>query len=307
MNERPRPPEQPVPAPPPAGIRARVRAMRAHFVFQREMRLRLVSAIVLIPVVLGATWLDEVSFAFIVALTGTLVLHEWLRMIGAGDIVTLRWIGWIGLVLIAATALAVSTVWALLLIPVVVVAAAVAAWRHRMHVAVRWVSAGIVYASIAIVALIELRKGEDGFGAVMFVFLVAWATDIAAFFVGRKVGGPKLWRRVSPSKTWSGAIGGLVAGTLFGALVAYVLDQRVTLATLLTALVVAMAAEAGDLLESAAKRRFAVKDAGSLIPGHGGVMDRVDGLIVASLVTVLIGSAVAVDTPATGLLELIGR
>lgn len=307
MNMRPDPDPPRVNAPPPEGIRAKVRAMRSRFVFQREMRLRLLSAMVLIPLVLVATYLDEVSFAFIVALTGGLVLHEWLRMIGAGHITNLRWVGWIGLVAIAAVALTQPSPAALLVIPVVIVAAAVAAWGHRFDVAVRWVSAGIIYAGLAIVALVELRKGADGFGAVVFVFLVAWATDTAAFFVGRKMGGPKLWRRVSPSKTWSGAIGGLVAGTIVGVLVTVFLDQHVTVLTVLTALIVAVAAEAGDLLESAAKRRFAVKDAGSLIPGHGGVMDRVDGLIAASLVTVLIGSAMAVDTPASGLIELIGR
>jgi phosphatidate cytidylyltransferase len=292
---------------PPAGLRARVKAMRERFVFQRELRLRLFSAAVLIPLVLVATYLDEVSFAMIVALTGALVLYEWLRMIGAGHLVTLRWVGWIGLVVVAATALTQPTFVALATIPLLVVAAAIAAWRHRFYVAVRWVSAGILYASVAIVALVELRKGDDGFGAVVFVFLVAWATDTAAFFVGRKLGGPKLWRRVSPSKTWSGAIGGLVAGTLFGAVVALFIDDGVTVAALGTALVVAVAAEAGDLLESAAKRRFSVKDAGTLIPGHGGVMDRVDGVILASLVTVLIGTAMAADTPAAGLIDLIGR
>ncbi len=171
----------------------------------------------------------------------------------------------------------------------------------------RWVGSGVFYAGLAIIALISLRKGVDGFGAVMFVFLIAWTADTAAFFVGRKVGGPKLWRRVSPSKTWSGAIGGVLAGAACGALVLSALEAPLSASGFVAAALVAMASVGGDLLESAAKRRFSIKDAGTLIPGHGGVMDRVDGLIAAAVVTMLIGSLAAEQTPAGGLLWLMGR
>jgi phosphatidate cytidylyltransferase len=189
----------------------------------------------------------------------------------------------------------------------VVAAFAVAARGARVEAAVRWVAAGMVYAGIAIVSLIELRKGADGFGAVVFVLLVAWATDTAAFLVGRQIGGPRLWRRVSPSKTWSGALGGLAAGTAFGALVAVALDVPPSLSVVLAAALVAVAAEAGDLLESACKRRFHIKDAGTIIPGHGGVMDRVDGLVAASVATLVLGSLTGGGTASAGLLALMGR
>lgn len=295
------------PGRPPRRIRERARRLREHFVFQREMRLRLVSAAVLIPTVLLFTWFDEVSFMVLVLLTGALVLREWLRMVGAGDLAGVRWVGWSGLVLIALAALTAPMPVAAVVALAAMLAAALVARAQRVDVAVPWVAAGTVYAGLAIMALVALRRGADGFGAVVFVFLVAWATDTFAFFVGRRVGGPKLWHRVSPSKTWSGAFGGLVAGTLFGALVARWLGVPVTGATLLVAALIAVVAQAGDLLESAAKRHFAVKDAGSIIPGHGGVMDRVDGLITASFLAVLLGQMMPGDTAAAGLLALMGR
>ena len=281
--------------------------MRERFVFQREMRLRLISAAILIPVMLVVTWYGEVAFALIVALISWLVLYEWLRMIGCGHSVRLRWVGWIGLAVVALAALTQPIEIAAGIGAVAALVAALVAWSARFDVRVRWVAAGIVYASVAVVALIELRKGDDGFGAVMFVFLIAWATDTFAFIVGRKVGGPRLWRAVSPSKTWSGALGGLAAGTLFGAIVAVVLGVPITVTTLAAAAFVATAVQAGDLLESAAKRRFAIKDAGSIIPGHGGVMDRVDGLVAAAAVTAVLGSVVTTEAPATGLWTLMGR
>lgn len=292
---------------PPSRIRRRVRELREHFVFKKELRARMMSAAILIPTALFATWFGEVSFFVVVLLTGALVLYEWLRMIGAGHIAPLRWVGWIGLAMVAVAALTQPLGVAALAVVACAFVCGAVAWSYRFDIAVRWVAAGIVYAGVAVVCLIALRKGVDGFGAVVFVFLIAWASDTAAFFVGRKVGGPKLWRRVSPSKTWSGACGGLVFGTIFGVLVAAWLNVPVTPTTVMVAALVSISAQAGDLLQSAAKRRFAVKDAGSIIPGHGGVMDRVDGLMVAGLVTVVLGSLVVADLPATGLLTLMGR
>lgn len=292
---------------PPSLVRERVRSLRARFVFQREMRLRLMSAAVLIPSVLVLTYVHEISFALVVLLTGALVLYEWLRMIGAGGSRRLCAVGWVGLAVIATATLTQPIGVALAVMAMAVLASIVAAWAVKAPARLRWVAAGTLYAGAAILALVALRKGADGFGAVVFVFLVAWATDTAAFFVGRRVGGPRLWRRVSPSKTWSGAFGGLVAGVVFGAAVALWLDVPLGPAVLLAAALVAVSAQAGDLLESAAKRRFSIKDAGTLIPGHGGVMDRVDGLIAASLVTMALGWTVAGATPAAGLLALMGR
>ncbi|WP_157956183.1 phosphatidate cytidylyltransferase [Acuticoccus yangtzensis] len=284
-----------------------MRKLRARFLFQREMKLRLLSAAVLIPLVIGALWLGEIAFAGIVLLTALLVQDEWLRMVGGHDRRAVLWGAYLvqcALTIVAVTLSLPAAVGALAA-GAVLVAAVAAMGRHP--VSPRWVGAGVLYAGAAIIAMIELRKGADGFGAVVFVLLIAWTTDTAAFFVGRKMGGPKLWRRVSPSKTWSGAIGGLVCGALCGAFVLSLLDAPWSLAGLFAAALVAVASIGGDLLESAAKRRFAIKDAGSLIPGHGGVMDRVDGLIAASLVTMLIGAVASADTAAGGFLSMMGR
>lgn len=292
---------------PPRSIRARARRLRERFVFQREMRLRLISASVLIPTVLLATYVGEVAFATVVLLTGLLVLYEWLRMVGGGTLVGLNALAYAALGGIAFAAATQAPPIALAVLAAAVLAVGLAAMTMRGTIKVRWAAAGMLYAGIAVVALISLRKGADGFGAVVFVFLVAWATDTAAFFVGRKVGGPRLWRAVSPSKTWSGALGGLVGGAVCGALVVLALDAPLSGFVVLAAGLVAIAAQAGDLIESAAKRRFAVKDAGSLIPGHGGMMDRVDGLILAALVTVVLGNLAPGETASAGLLALMGR
>ena len=272
-----------------------------------EMRLRLISAAVLVPVVIAFTWAHEISFSLVVLVAGGIILQEWLRMVGAGEATMLRWTGWIAITAVAVVAFVLPPTVSVAGIGVAVALVFAVARLSGAGVPAQWVVAGVIYSGLAVVSLIALRKGADGFGVVLFVFLVAWATDTAAFIVGRRLGGPRLWRSVSPAKTWSGALGGLFAGTALGVLVAMLLDVPPSLGVVLAAAIVAVAAQAGDLLESAAKRRFQVKDAGSIIPGHGGVMDRVDGLVAAGVATLVLGSLMGDPSPATGLLNLMGR
>jgi phosphatidate cytidylyltransferase len=125
--------------------------------------------------------------------------------------------------------------------------------------------------------------------AFVFLALTVWATDTCAFAAGRMIGGPLLWPQVSPNKTWSGALGGLAGGVAGGTLVAYA-DGLGRLAVVgVVALVLSALAQAGDLLESAIKRHFGAKDTSQLIPGHGGLMDRLDGFLVAAAAALLIG------------------
>ena len=147
---------------------------------------------------------------------------------------------------------------------------------------------GVVYLAPAAICLVWLRSTNQGPCWTLMLLLVTWAADIGAFAVGSALKGPKLWPRFSPNKTWSGFVGGLAAamatGTLMAALSAFQLNL---VAAALIGLVVGLATMAGDLWESALKRRFGVKDSGDLIPGHGGLLDRVDGLMFAVVVMAL--------------------
>jgi phosphatidate cytidylyltransferase len=154
-----------------------------------------------------------------------------------------------------------------------------------------WVAAGILYAAVTAIAPVVLRGSVDfGFVAIVFLFAVVWTTDIAGYVVGRLVGGAKLWPAVSPKKTWSGAIGGIIGAVIAGSAVVHFSGIPVG-AVIVLAAVLSIASQGGDLFESAIKRRFGVKDASHILPGHGGVMDRLDGFIVAALVAALIGLA----------------
>jgi phosphatidate cytidylyltransferase len=149
----------------------------------------------------------------------------------------------------------------------------------------------VVYAGVVLISPIVLRRDPQmGFAAVAFLFATVWATDIFAYLIGRRLGGPLLWPRLSPKKTWAGAVGGLAGGVVAGVLVAYASAGTHPVAAGVLALILSIAAQGGDLLESSVKRRFGAKDTSALIPGHGGVMDRVDGLLVAALIAVVIGA-----------------
>jgi len=141
---------------------------------------------------------------------------------------------------------------------------------------------GVFYIGWPALVLIWLRGTENGIYWVFFAFLIAWAADSAAYLVGKLIGGPKLWRKYSPNKTWSGFAGGMIAGMLTAGTLADLTNLfKSNTAALLVGLITALATMGGDLWESMLKRRYGVKDSGTLIPGHGGLLDRVDGLMFA--------------------------
>jgi phosphatidate cytidylyltransferase len=162
---------------------------------------------------------------------------------------------------------------------------------------------GVGFAGLPAVALIWLRADEPyGLWAVLFVMAMVVVTDTAAYFSGRLIGGPKLWPRVSPSKTWAGLGGAVVGSALAAAAFASLVPKANPLHLALLGAVIAVVAQAGDFAESALKRKFGTKDASQIIPGHGGFMDRVDGLVTAAIFAALFAAVVNIHAPAQALL-----
>ena len=155
-----------------------------------------------------------------------------------------------------------------------------------------WLATGAIYAVLLALCTILVRgQGTLGFVAILYMFAVVWMTDIGAYFAGRTFGGPKFAPTISPKKTWSGVIGGLIAGTLCSLAVLKGAGLAIAPANIILSLVLGITVVFGDLFESFLKRRFGVKDAGSLIPGHGGFLDRLDGFVAAIIVAALVGLA----------------
>src|SRR6185437_7367385 len=186
------------------------------------------------------------------------------------------------------------------------VAAALAVlWEWiKLVVGPGWIVAGIAYAGVLLVAPLVLRSdGEFGFLAMLILFGVVWTTDVLGYFAGRAFGGPKLMPTISPKKTWSGAIAGTLGAMIVAVLLAKSFGSFHVIAIALVALLLSTTAQFGDLFESWIKRRFGAKDASQLIPGHGGVMDRLDGFWAAALVACVIGVLRGgFGNPAAGLL-----
>jgi phosphatidate cytidylyltransferase len=264
--------------------------------------------LVLAPTAIAAAYIGGWLFLALCALAAVIVLWEWTSLVFRGTDARVFAPGLAALLVAMGLAAQGHSGTAIIMIAMGALLAFVlaAAWpphRHDSNTAL-WAAEGVIYAGIVLLAPASLRADPElGFVALVFLFAIVWATDILAYLVGRSVGGPLLWPQISPKKTWAGAIGGLAGGVAAGAAVAYAsLGISPAVAGTL-ALVLSIVAQGGDLFESAVKRRFGAKDASSLIPGHGGVMDRLDGFLVAALVAVLIGWVhQGMAAPARGLL-----
>jgi phosphatidate cytidylyltransferase len=245
-----------------------------------ELRTRVISAAVLAPVALAAEIYGGLPFAALVTLVGAIAYWEWTSIVGAASMPAPRWTGLVLLVLGLLAMAAVNADWG----PALIIASVLAFVGLGIFLPeLRWLSRGMAYVAVPCAAFIMLRQAEPfGWAAILYILAVVWATDIAAYFGGRALGGPKLWPRVSPKKTWSGALTGLAAAIVAGGATVALTGAGYVLAGLLLAIPLSIAAQAGDLFESAVKRRFGVKDSGNIIPGHGGVLDRVDGLFSAA-------------------------
>jgi phosphatidate cytidylyltransferase len=248
--------------------------------------LRVASAIVLAPLAIAVVWLGDWPFVLFWAIAAVAVLWEWHTLVvgprypsmlasSAGAVAIAALVGWRH-----------RPITAILLIGLGALAATIFAPRERRF----WITAGIGYAGCMLLAPILLRADTAyGFSALILLFAVVWSTDIFAYFAGRAIGGPKLAPRISPKKTWSGAIAGTAGAILVAVAVAGLLGTLDKGTIAVVALLLSIMAQLGDLFESWIKRRFGAKDASHLIPGHGGVMDRLDGFWAAAVAGCVIG------------------
>ncbi len=266
----------------------------------RELMLRVGSALVLVPLAIGTAYLGGWPFALFWSVAALGVFWEWSALVAGAAGRTLFMAGGAALVMSSGLA-AVGRFTAAVVVAAIgmIATGPLAPARHR-----GWAAGGVPYAGAISIAPIALRSdAEDGFVAVIFLFAIVWTTDIVAYFLGRLIGGPKLLARVSPKKTWSGAISGLIAAVLAALAVAEAAGLSRLLSIALVAAALSCVAQAGDLFESGLKRRFGAKDLSHLIPGHGGLMDRLDGFVIAAAVAALIGILRGgIEAPARGLL-----
>ena len=262
------------------------RPSRAGALRSSELVLRVCSALVLVPLAIGTAYLGGWAFALFWGAAAIGVLWEWISLVAPSEERSMLLIGG------AALALAVALAGMGHALAAIVVLAMGALGVAALTLAQRraWIAGAVVYAGALAVAPIVLRTDEEeGFLAVIFLFAIVWMTDIGAYFAGRALGGPKLVPQVSPNKTWAGAVGGLVAAILAAVAVANLAALTAIFALAVLALALSVFAQGGDLFESLLKRRFHAKDSSHLIPGHGGLMDRLDGFVTASVAAALIG------------------
>lgn len=252
-----------------------------------ELVLRTVSAVLLAIPALYATWAGGLLFAAMCAIGSALILYEYLGMVAGALTVPFRIAA-----AIATAATALLWVFGFTGLALGVFAGSVAvllAWEFA-QLKSAWSAAGVAYAALPFVALVADRGlGQDGLILILLVFASVWGADTFAYFSGRTIGGPKLAPSISPKKTWAGFIGGLVGAGVVAYFVVWCFDRQPSTGFWMFVALMAIIGQAGDLLESSLKRHFDIKDSGKIIPGHGGVLDRVDGLITVAVATWILG------------------
>jgi phosphatidate cytidylyltransferase len=250
----------------------------------RNLVVRIGAALVLAPAAVAIAYAGGWLWSVLVTLAVIGLYVEWLMIVGAARATRAVASGVVALVLAGFCLAAGRIDWAIAALVFGFAFIALISPVRR-----NWTVAGYVYAAAAELASVVVRLDQAyGFVALILILLVVWVTDIGGYFAGRGIGGPKLWPRVSPNKTWAGALGGFAASLVVaGAFAALGLGKTVPI--LLVGAALSVASQLGDLFESAVKRRFGVKDSSHLIPGHGGLMDRLDGLVAAMVVAAIFG------------------
>jgi phosphatidate cytidylyltransferase len=250
----------------------------------RNLLMRVIAALVLAPLAIAIAYAGGWLWTALATLAAIGLYVEWLMVVGAVRERRVVVSGGVALA-IAGFCLAAGRIDASLLALVLGLSAVTLLSPERRH----WTAAGFVYAAAAEIASVLVRLDQtDGLAALILILLVVWVTDIGGYFAGRGIGGPKLWPRVSPKKTWAGAIGGFAASLVVaGGFAALGLGK--TGPILLLGGILSITSQLGDLFESAVKRRFGVKDSSHLIPGHGGLMDRLDGFVAVVVLAAIFG------------------
>jgi len=247
---------------------------------------RILSSLVLIPlsvvvVLVGGWW-----FAGAVLVASAVVLYEWYRLTAARAL----WAATAGLIAVWVAMAYHHSVWlSIYLLVMGAIGSAFLCLVRGGEGRAAWAGAGLVYVSLPMIALLGLMAGPGGLW-VLWLLVVVWATDTGAFVVGSLIGGAKLAPAISPNKTWAGAAGGLLAAVVASLVMARYVVSLDTGHAVTLAIALSVAAQLGDLGQSWIKRRFKAKDTGSLIPGHGGLMDRVDGMVAATVLFALIAA-----------------
>jgi len=250
----------------------------------RNLLTRIAAALVLAPLAIAAAYAGGAWWATLVTLAAIGLFVEWLTVVGTAREWRVATAGSAALAIAGFCLVAGRDDASLAALGLGLAAVALLSRERR-----GWSAAGFLYAAVAQGASVLVRRDPvDGLVALILVLLVVWVTDIGGYVAGRGIGGPKLWPRISPKKTWAGSIGGFLASLAVAGVFA-VLSLGETLPLLGLAAALSIAAQLGDLFESAVKRRFGVKDSGHIIPGHGGLMDRLDGFVAAILVAAVLG------------------
>jgi phosphatidate cytidylyltransferase len=249
-----------------------------------NLLMRVLAALVLAPLALAIAYVGGRLWAVLVTLASIGLYIEWLTVVGLAREIRVAVPGVAALAVSGICLIAGRIDAALIVLATGFIAVALISPDRR-----NWTAAGFLYAAAAEIASVLVRlDSANGFVALIFVLLVVWVTDIGGYFAGRGIGGPKLWPRVSPKKTWAGAIGGFALSLVVAAgFLALGFGKSAPL--LLLGALLSIVSQLGDLFESAVKRRFGVKDSSHIIPGHGGLMDRLDGFVAAVVVAAILG------------------
>lgn len=251
---------------------------RAEPAEQNSLKLRVLSSVVLAPIAVAAAWAGWPWLPIVTAVAGAVMAWEWARLCGDGGI------GASGALLIATTLAAIVVAAAAgfvaaTLVSVLGAVSVFAAARREPGGQAWWLAVGTLWVALPCVLLLWLARLDQTGVTVLWIFALVWATDIGAYAAGRRFGGPRLAPSWSPRKTWAGLVGGMVCAALAGWVTAGLLGLSPALPLVLLSAGLAIIEQFGDLAESVAKRRFGVKDTSALIPGHGGLLDRLDGLL----------------------------